>query len=73
MRADGSGSRWHNAAVDADTLAIDGLEAGGDYWFAGVVALAFVAGPGIQCQRVLKIALTAGDFRFMIFAANGQI
>ncbi len=31
VRADGSGSRWHNAAGDANTLAIDGLEAtGGD-------------------------------------------
>ena len=30
-RADGSGSRWHNAAGDAVTLAIDDLEAtGGD-------------------------------------------
>ena len=29
-RADGAGSRWHNAAA-ANTLAIDGLEAGGDY------------------------------------------
>ena len=35
VRADGSGSRWHNAAGDANTLAIDGLEAGGDYWFVG--------------------------------------
>ena len=30
-RADGSGSRWHNAAGHAATLAIDGLEVGGDY------------------------------------------
>ena len=31
VRAAGSGSRWHNAAGDAVTLAIDGLEAtGGD-------------------------------------------
>ena len=29
VRADGSGSQWHNAAGDANTLAIDGLEAGG--------------------------------------------
>ena len=45
VRADGTGSRWHNAAGDAATLAIDGLEAGQDYWFI-VIANQPPATPG---------------------------